>query len=245
VPVGLERLQLWRTTQLPAWAIARLHDGDSGPGRYRGDVQLLDEDGQVLCSIEGLILQAVDRHALLGQSPDSAAEPNSTVPAAAAGPAPPPAELEAPVRRQLADLPTESARRQALDELLQDELRRVLHLPASAVIPADRGFFDMGLDSLMATEIRNRLQHQLGVLLPPTVMFKFTTAAELSEHLHELLARTPQLAVAVPPAATPSPAVATAPAQGPAAEDAYARVAQLSEDELAALIDAKLKRFSE
>jgi acyl transferase domain-containing protein len=247
VPVGLDRLQLWRTAQQPVWATGQLHEAGSAPGRYRGDVQLLAEDGQVLCRVEGLLLQSVSRDELLGSDSASAAA-DAGGGAIDPGLPPPRAEPEAAGRRHIAGLSTEPARRQALDALLADELRRALCLPASAMIAPDRGFFDMGLDSLMATEIRNRLQRQLGIVLPPTVMFKFATPEELSEHLLQHLSLTPELAIAPPPAATPPPAAApppAPPAPDPAAGDAYERVLQLSEDALTALIDAKLKRFSE
>jgi microcystin synthetase protein McyD len=45
------------------------------------------------------------------------------------------------------------------------------------------GFFDMGLDSLMAVEMKNRLGAHLDVTLPATLVFRFPNIAALSDHL--------------------------------------------------------------
>ncbi|MCP4921486.1 MAG: KR domain-containing protein, partial [Proteobacteria bacterium] len=45
----------------------------------------------------------------------------------------------------------------------------------------DVGFQELGLDSLMAVELRNRLQQQLGLSVPATVAFDHPTVARLSE----------------------------------------------------------------
>ena len=46
----------------------------------------------------------------------------------------------------------------------------------------------MGLDSLMAIELKNRLEHDLKVTLPATLIFEYPTIHELAEYiLHDLL----------------------------------------------------------
>lgn len=50
---------------------------------------------------------------------------------------------------------------------------------------ADRGFFDQGLDSMNAIELRNRLQASLGGVLPATLAFDYPTPKRLAQHLLE------------------------------------------------------------
>ncbi|MEP5769738.1 SDR family NAD(P)-dependent oxidoreductase [Nisaea sp.] len=58
--------------------------------------------------------------------------------------------------------------------------------PAGAEAPdADRGFFDQGLDSMNAIELRNRLQSALGGVLPATLAFDYPTPKRLAQYLLE------------------------------------------------------------
>ena len=70
-----------------------------------------------------------------------------------------------------------------LVEHLQEELREVLRLDS----PPDptAGFFDLGMDSLMAVELRNRLNRALAgeFVLSNTAVFDHPDALELAQHL--------------------------------------------------------------
>lgn len=59
---------------------------------------------------------------------------------------------------------------------------------AAADIDPHTGFFDIGLDSLMAVEVANRLKAVTGKKLPATVAFDHPTVAELRDHLLGVLA---------------------------------------------------------
>ena len=80
-----------------------------------------------------------------------------------------------------------SGREELLLEFVQRELQAVLQapeLPAAGV-----GFFDLGMDSLMAVEFRNRLNRGLGggKVLSSTVVFDHGSPAALARHLAEEL----------------------------------------------------------
>lgn len=70
---------------------------------------------------------------------------------------------------------------------LQQELQQILQL-AQAPDP-EVGFFDLGMDSLMAVELYNRLQQQIGdaYMLPNTLAFDYPTTSQLATHLAEQL----------------------------------------------------------
>ncbi|XXU30087.1 SDR family NAD(P)-dependent oxidoreductase [Sorangium sp. So ce887] len=87
--------------------------------------------------------------------------------------------------RPLSD--TERARH--LVELVIAETAAVLgHADASAVEP-HRGFFDLGLDSIVAVDLLRKLHARTGVKLPATLAFDHPTPDALARHLDAEIAR--------------------------------------------------------
>ncbi|HET8934078.1 MAG TPA: SDR family NAD(P)-dependent oxidoreductase, partial [Polyangiales bacterium] len=78
------------------------------------------------------------------------------------------------LRERLAGL-SETARMSALIEIVQSELSAVLGLPGAGAVDPDREMKLLGLDSLMAVELRNRLSTQVAVTLPATLAFDHPT----------------------------------------------------------------------
>jgi len=93
--------------------------------------------------------------------------------------------VEAFVHR-VAGLSTES-RREALTDLVRGEVAAVLGYAEAGATAAERPFKDIGLDSLMAVELRNRLAATTGLKLPASLLFDWPSTAELAEHLAGLL----------------------------------------------------------
>jgi len=107
---------------------------------------------------------------------------------------------------------------------LRDQLARVLRLPPDEVdvnLPITR----MGLDSLMAIEVKTQIQGALDVSVPLVTFLQGPSVSELAKTVVELLADSaPQPAAAPPPeAAAPGP-------------DVTERVAALSDDEVEAML---------
>ncbi len=66
---------------------------------------------------------------------------------------------------------------------LQAEVAKVLGLPSNQLPGLQQGFFDLGMDSLMTVELRNRLETSLGISISSTVIFEYPTIADLAEYL--------------------------------------------------------------
>lgn len=70
-----------------------------------------------------------------------------------------------------------------LTTYLQTEVGKVLGLPADRLPKPHQGFFDLGMDSLMTVELKNRLETQLGLSLTATTIFEHSTICELAQHV--------------------------------------------------------------
>ena len=69
---------------------------------------------------------------------------------------------------------------------MRRELATVLGLPAGTAIAHEQAFSGMGLDSLAALELRNRLQTDLGRPVLATAAFEWPTVLSLAAHLSSL-----------------------------------------------------------
>ena len=70
---------------------------------------------------------------------------------------------------------------------MRREVATVLGLPAGAAAIVDnQAFSGMGLDSLTALELRNRLQTDLGRPVAATAAFEWPTVVSLATHLSSL-----------------------------------------------------------
>ncbi len=152
-----------------------------------------------------------------------AAQPASTVQAAHA-------ELRERLRQA-----TPGEQHELLGDAVRDAVARVLRLaPAEAPARHDR-LMALGMDSLMAVQLRNRFMQMFGLAkpLPATLMFDHPTVEALAKYIRPLL-----------PGAAPAPAAPFAlSAHSPSAAAAplgEARVAEMSDEEVELLLLERL-----
>jgi acyl carrier protein len=87
--------------------------------------------------------------------------------------------------RQPAQLEPGSLGENLLD-VVKGQAAAVLGHESAAQVDEERGFLDMGFDSLTAIELRNRLSTVTGLPLPATTVFDYPTPALLAERLQAL-----------------------------------------------------------
>ena len=97
-------------------------------------------------------------------------------------------------------------REEILADFLREQVRAVLRL--SSPPAAEVGFFDLGMDSLMAVDLRNRIHRALAgeVEVPNTAVFDFPNVRRLAERLAGLFEAAGASPVAVAPRTAVRPA---------------------------------------
>jgi acyl carrier protein len=73
-------------------------------------------------------------------------------------------------------------RRELLAAALVDLVAKVLRLPRGEVGPRER-LFDLGVDSLLAIELKKRLEAALDLRLSPTLLFDYPSVDALTRYL--------------------------------------------------------------
>ena len=177
---GLPALSIgWGLWDHTTGMAGQLRDADIARLKRRGLVELPVDAGLALFDAAiaqyrpHVVAMPVDRTALrfaadLGELPAVLRElvPARPQAPAAAGPASAPADLLA---------------------LTRTETALVLGRGGEQ-IDQDRNFRDLGFDSLLAVELRNRLRTATGLALPAAVIFDYPTPAALADHLRDRVA---------------------------------------------------------
>src|SRR3990167_11556246 len=132
-------------------------------------------------------------------------------------------------RAGLADAPIDE-RTPMLIDMICEQIKRVMGLDESDTINPNQPLQELGLDSLMAVELRNILCALIGKQLPATLMFKYPTVSSLSTFLIQDMF--PDEVAAEPVAAEQT--------QEEKATEEDDQLDDLSQDELAAMLAAEL-----
>ncbi|MFG2361747.1 SDR family NAD(P)-dependent oxidoreductase [Streptomyces mirabilis] len=83
---------------------------------------------------------------------------------------------------RLARLP-EAERAERVLALVREEISRALGLRSTESVRPDQPLRELGMDSVTAVELRNRIGARIGAKLPATLLFDHPTAARLAAHL--------------------------------------------------------------
>jgi len=156
LPVGIERIAVHASSATSGSCHARV--SELPDGAWRADVTLWDDAGALLVRVTGLRLE---------RAPESA-----VTAAASAG----------SLRSALLAISDPALRAARLEELLRTQLAAVLGAEVARLDAATQ-LRGLGLDSLMALEVRKRIERALGVRLSAQLLLSSGTLAELTAHL--------------------------------------------------------------
>ncbi len=83
---------------------------------------------------------------------------------------------------ELKELPVDE-RRSYLIKYFQAEIASILGINDISLIDVNVGFFQLGLDSLMAVELKNRVEKKLNATIPSTAIFDYPTITDVTNFL--------------------------------------------------------------
>lgn len=91
-------------------------------------------------------------------------------------------KIDSVFRKQVEELPV-NMRKTFVVSFIQSEVAQLLNIEEAGQVVINKGFFQIGLDSLMAVELKNRVEKKLGVLIPATLIFDYPTIEDVSNYL--------------------------------------------------------------
>ena len=207
---GIEDAAQSRTPAVPVTVVGSLRRGEGGPQRFLLSLATAHAGG-VPVDWRTVFAGPGTRRVQLPTYPFQRrrhwlddGSPAAPRPEVTAGPAA--EEHQEPTLRQQLAGRGEAERTVALGELVRAHAAVVLGHEDAAAVDVDATFKELGLDSVTAVDLRNRLTAATGLALPTTLVFSHPTPAALTRHLATRLTGTGDTPAADP---TAEPAVRT------------------------------------
>ncbi len=156
--------------------------------------------------------------------------------------APDKAQPEEDIRARLLAADPGRPRRLLLESHLREQIAHVLRLSPSR-IESHQPLKSLGLDSLMAVELRNRLEATLGVSLSATLVFNYPTVTVMAPHVADKMGIPLETETAGEAAQAPAPSKQPAQKSAPQVDNALtsAEIGQLSDEAAEALLLKELE----
>jgi myxalamid-type polyketide synthase MxaE and MxaD len=174
VPVLVDRFRVWPPGASPGLLWAHAVSRSVGAG-IRGDVLLVTDTGELVAEASGIALEPLDPFASTrAVNADADIAPVDSL------------DTPPPTRAELLAA-TPDVRAGLLTERLRQHAGRVLRLPAAHIDP-DQPLLSMGIDSLMAVELKGRIERETGVQIPLLQLIKGPSLSELARILGGLVA---------------------------------------------------------
>jgi acyl transferase domain-containing protein len=177
IPASIQSITLAR--QLPAQVWSRVSLRGNGNGRAAvAQIRVLDDAGDVLAQIDGL--------ELFNKSSLSTPRAAASAPPAAKAAAGPVTESRDQLVARLNDIPQEE-RVDVVVKWLSSEVKDIMGKAAEEIdfdnIDPSMAFLEIGLDSLLVTELQRRIQEKLDFRFQPMQALDYQTIESLAEFI--------------------------------------------------------------
>jgi|GEM_PF-3541583 len=189
LPLGIQEFRVYKNPGLSLWAYASVTSQEVETSEsLTAMVTIVTPSGEIIANLKGFQVKLATKQTLLKTETESreyrsfqAEIENGSLESEERSLA-----QQAEILKQLEAEP-ESRRYRLLVNYLQNEVARLLGVQDLKLLSPEEGFFDMGMDSLMTVDFKNRLQNLLGINLPATIAMEYPTIAKLSLYIQELM----------------------------------------------------------
>lgn len=189
LPTGFSALRLYLLPQYAAslWCHARIDPLKVQPNLqdsalFSASLQLCDDEGKVIVSIEGISARRANREVLL---PERTKDENDRQAASSRQHLKDEAQaLQSEIASKVINAAREE-RKGLLLNYIRDLTAEIMGLGSSRKILSDRPVMEQGFDSLMAVELKNMLERDLGKQLPAGLVFNYPSLKEISEFIEK------------------------------------------------------------
>ncbi len=193
LPVGIRSIQVHKPISNEVWSYAVVTTPvELEKDGVEGNVFIFNTEGNLLIEVTGLQMHKADK--LLSEDLEKKSLSKDSETSASTllldevqqqSSADKDSEARAYFREKI-ESASESERYEILIAFLQAEVAQVLGYLGSSQLPSpEQGFFDIGMDSLMAVALRNRLQDTLGCSLPTVFVLEYSSVVDLAEYIAE------------------------------------------------------------
>lgn len=180
IPTSVHQVAFYHQPKATLWSHAvRRSDVNLAEGEIAGDIRIFDAHGQVIIELLGLSLQPIDNEKLVKLQQQAAEQTvdEQEVEAAASS-------VKLTKEQVLQAAPEERVR--LLENEMRESIAKVLNLPAKR-INVKQPITNLGLDSIMAIEMRNNIETSLKINYPIANLLEGPNLTQIAEQLLDIL----------------------------------------------------------
>jgi acyl transferase domain-containing protein len=175
LPYRFDKIELFHKTPLRrVWSFAKWQT-PTDEARHI-DVMLFDSNGVLVAKIMGFDVRQTNRQAITGSALPQDSPNNETLTTEKMD------QTQTTLRQKITQAdPTEQL------DIIKDHIKTTVKLMINVTPDDDRGFFDLGMDSLSSIQLASRLGADLAISLPRMITLEYGTVTTLATYLLELV----------------------------------------------------------
>lgn len=178
LPIGMEGLEIYKSMSNKLWSYAIRKTDSNSENLIEGDLYIINESGELIAKSWGLKFKIVDL---------TSSHNNSVLPQAESYDA----KIQNPILRDKKGYPIKDILLEApltehwsiIEDYLCKQVSKVLGLSSINKVDSQEQLLNLGFNSLMAIELRNQIESDLGVIVSVVKFLENPKINQLVEHI--------------------------------------------------------------